>query len=190
MVQTFIVEDSKDLIYEEEKILEWREKCEALGLSGQLELIKKDKSPIPFESMNTVSNRVYSTLCPTVTNYKKYNKTTIPLEVLGIIKLSEDEHYFDEIQIWYDDKTPDPLAVGILKKGSDWDRDYFILARWGDVLRPFKELKEMAIARYKKSSKLKLRTKIKEAENNLANLDLNVELYFEAENQEYNVIGF
>lgn len=189
MVQTFIVEESKDLIYDSDKISEWKNKCIELGLSEQLKLSEENKSPIPFENMNEVSKRVYETLCPAIVEYKKYGKTTIPLEVLGLIKLAEDEGYFDYIEIWYDDKSPDPLAVGVVKI-NDWKRENFLMARWGDVLRPFNELMKMAIQRYKKKSTLDLKNKIAEASNKLENIDLNVERYFNADNNSYDVIGF
>lgn len=186
MIQSFLVEETKELIYDSDKIQEWKQKCEELGLSEQLALAEPNKSPIPFEHMNTVSNRVYSTLCPQKIDYRKYNKTTIPLEVLSLIALAEKEQYFNEVEIWYDDKTPDPLAVGILKKDS-WNRDYFIIASWGDVLRPFEELKETAIKVYKNSSLLSLKRNLAETNQKIANIDNNVALYFDAQVEAYAV---
>lgn len=189
MVQKFIVEETKELIYETEKLDEWKELCSGLGLENQLNLAETNKSPVPFEFMNEVSKRVYQTLCPTIVKYREYKKTPIPLEVLGLIKLSEDEHYFDEIQIWYDDKSPDPLVVGIIKS-SDYGRDEYLIAKWADVLRPFDELRQMAITRYKSTSILKLKAKISDTQNKLDNVEVNTELYFSAENQAYDVVGF
>lgn len=189
MGQIFVIEETKELIYETEKLEEWKEKCAELGLQNQLALAEPNKSPIPFEFMNEVSRRVYETLCPTIVKYRDYKKTPIPLEVLGLIKLSEDEHYFNEIQIWYDDKSPDPLAVGKNKEG-EWAYQYYLIAKWADVLRPFEELHQMAIDRYKRASILKLKAKISDTQNKLDNIDTNTELYFAAENQNYDVIGF
>lgn len=189
MIQKFIVEETRELIYETEKLDEWKEKCQELGLENQLALAETNKSPVPFEFMNEVSKRVYETLCPTSVKYREYKKTPIPLEVLGLIKLSEDEKYFDEIQIWYDDKSPDPLVVGLIKT-SEWGHDRYLIAKWADVMRSFEELRQMAIARYKASSALTLKRKISEAQNKLDNVEVNTELYFAAENQTYDVIGF
>lgn len=144
MIQSFIVEESKELIYDSDKIQEWKEKCEELGLAQQLALANHEKSPIPFECMNTVSLRVYETLCPAREDYKLYHKTTIPLQVLSLIALSEKEGYFSRIEIWFDDKTPDPIAVGFIKDG-EWASKQYAIARWGDVLRPFDELKTKAV---------------------------------------------
>ena len=42
-----------------------------------------------------------------------YDKTPIPVEILDLVALSINENYFKEIEIWYDDKNPDPVCVGI-----------------------------------------------------------------------------
>jgi hypothetical protein len=127
--------------------------------------------------MNEGMTRVYQTLCPNKTEFQSYKNTTIPLEVLKQIAFSVKEKHFDNIQIWADDKEPDPLVVG---RRSQWynnakdkngrhiyfddkleckahpDNDnnayetnvkYYIVARWGDELRDFSELKEKALAR-------------------------------------------
>lgn len=189
MVQKFIVEEATELIYDSDKIQEWREKCEELGLEKQIALANGDKSPIPFEHMNTVGERVYETLCPKKETYKMYHKTAIPLEVLSLIALSEKEGYFEKIEVWYDDKTPDPIAVGYVKEGAYSYKKYAI-ARWGDVLKPFDELKEKAISVYRNSSLLSLKKKLQETQSKLENVDLNTQLYFDAQNQSYDVIGF
>lgn len=189
MVQTFLIEESKELIYDSDKIEEWKEKCSELGLNKQLDLCAPDKSPVPFEFMNTVTMRVYEQLCPAKSKYKEYDKTAIPLEVLSLIALAERERYFESIEIWYDDKSPDPLAVGYIKKG-EWSRDLYLIARWGDVLRPFEELKERAISLYQRVGRLNLERRISESQYLLANIETNTALYFEAQTESYNVVGF
>ena len=189
MVQTFLVEETTELIHDDQKLGEWKQKCEELGLTAQLELANPEKSPIPFESMNTVSQRVYETLCPSRVNYKEYRKTAIPLEVLGLIHLSVNEGYFEKIDIWYDDKTPDPIAVGLVKISS-YQYDYFTIARWGDVLRPFEELKTLAIQRFINSSKIQIKTKIADYNNKLENVENNAHRYFEVQADNYDVVGF
>ncbi len=191
MVQSFLVEESKELIYDADKLSEWKQKCEALGLSDQLALAATDKSPIPFEAMNEVSLRVYSTLCPEMRDYKKYNRTTIPLEVLALIHLSVNEGYFKSVEIWYDDKAPDPLAVGFTQaKGEYSHRDNFLIARWGDMLRPFEELKSLALTRYTHASRLSLQSKISDLQHRLENVEVNSARYFEGDAQYYDVTGF
>ena len=190
MVQSFLVEESKELIYESDKLEEWKQKCEELGLSDQLALTSEDKSPIPFEHMNTAMKRVYETLCPEKVDFKKYKKTTIPLEVLSLIHLSVNEGYFNEIEIWYDDKTPDPLVVGVNKTGEYEARDYYTIARWGDVLKPFDELKTLALARYTDTATINLKHKLSETQSLLDNVKTNCERYFDVQVEYYNVTGF
>lgn len=191
MVQSFLVEESKELIFDTDKLEEWKQKCEELGLSGQLELTSPEKSPLPFEFMDTVTKRVYETLCPSKVNFKEYKKTAIPLEVLSLIHLSVNEKYFHEIQIWYDDKSPDPLAVGVNKPNGEWGlQEHYTIARWGDVLKPFTELKELAIARFTNSSMLTLKGKIAELTNKLENVQLNSQRYFDSQAEHYEVTGF
>lgn len=188
MVQTFVIEETEELIYDSDKIQEWKEKCEALGLSEQLALANPDKSPVPFECMNTVSQRVYGTLCPAKLDYKKYGRTPIPIEILSLIALSEKEGYFNAIQIWYDDKSPDPLAVGRI--GNEWSGKLYLIGRWGDVLRPFEELKEMAITVYTRVESLKLKANISDLQHKLENINVNTARYFDAQAESYDVIGF
>lgn len=190
MVQAFIVQEAEELIYDSEKIDEWKAKCEELGLSEQLNLAKKDKSPIPFNCMNAVELRVYETLCPAKIDYKKYNRTAIPLEVLSLIALSEKEGYFDEIQIWYDDKSPDPLAIGNIKNSDGWGHKTYSIARWGDVLSDFSQLKSKAIDVYKNTVRISLTRKIVDTKALLQNIDINAEAYFDAQIDHYNVAGF
>lgn len=189
MVQSFLVEEAKELIYDTDAIESWKAKCQELGLEKQLELAQPGKSPVPFEYMNTVSQRVYETLCPTKSNYRDYRKTAIPLEVLSLIALAVQEGYFAEIEVWYDDKTPDPLVVGKVKKGA-YTYDQFLIARWGDVLQPFEKLKEKAIKVYHRSSQINLKAKIADYTNKLAVLDNSVQQYFDCQADEYTVVGF
>lgn len=189
MVQTFVIEETKELIYDSDKIQEWKEKCEALGLTEQLQLANPDKSPIPFECMNTVSERVYTTLCPAKVNYKKYGRTPIPIEILSLVALSEKEGYFESIEIWYDDKSPDPIAVG--RTGlNEWSGKKYLIGRWGDALRPFDELRQMAIQIYKRVESSNLKQKIADMSFKLENIDTNTDRYFNAQVESYDVVGF
>lgn len=185
MTETFLVEEVKELTYDNEQLEEWKNKCNELGLENQLALADPDKSPIPFECMNTVQQRVYQTICPTSERYKDYGRTAIPLEVLSLIALAEKENYFDLIQIWYDDKAPDPIAVGIV--GSEWSGRKYMLARWGHELKPFAALKEEAIARFKESTGIALRRAIATQTEKLTNLDNNVKAYFDGQIAQYEV---
>lgn len=112
MVETYFNTELEDITFEVEKLDEWKELTKELGLENQLNLTKSSNSPIPFPYMNLVMNRVYETLCPRKVDYKEYKITPIPLEVLKMIKLAVNDNHFTIIEIWYDDKTPDPVVIG------------------------------------------------------------------------------
>lgn len=182
MVQTYVIEETKELIFDSSSIEEWKEKVNALQLQGQQTLINGDKSPVPFEFMNTVTGRIFETLCPQKSSVKEYNKTPIPLEILGLIQLAVNENHFDSIEIWYDDKSPDPVAIGIRDdKQNRWVKDRYLIGRWGDVLAPLEELKIKAIAIFKKSRRIELTREIAQRKVSLDNLDVDVDAHFDAQ---------
>jgi hypothetical protein len=61
---------------------------------------------------------IFGTLCGTKVDFKTYSKTPMPLEVMRELAFCVSEKYFNEIKIWYDDKTPDPIAVGTTTRYS------------------------------------------------------------------------
>lgn len=150
MVETYIESELQDLITDAEKTDEWRKKVEELGLRGQLSLIEGKKSPIPFPIMNRAMQRVYETLCPAKMEVKEYNRTTIPARVLEMIGLCVKENYFSKLWVWFDDESPDPILVG-RHAGA-----LYLIARWGDELRSFSELRELARTKKIEDGKRKL----------------------------------
>jgi hypothetical protein len=124
VVETFLIEETVDLIYDGEKLEKWNNLVSELGLSGQSKIAKPEKSPIPFLHLKKSLVEVFHTLCPRSVNIKEFNSTPIPVEILGLVSLSEREQYFGSVQVWFDDKNPDPACVGVVetwilhKKGS------------------------------------------------------------------------
>jgi hypothetical protein len=117
VVETFVMEETAELIYDNEKLTKWKQLVQDLGLSGQELVHQPEKSPIPYMFMNQNLINIAETLCPRKEHYKDYNATPIPLEILEHISLSVNEGYFEKIEIWYDDKTKDPFAIGI---NNEW----------------------------------------------------------------------
>lgn len=117
VVETFVIEETEELIYDNEKLQKWNERVEELKLAGQTRVVKPDKSPIPFMFMNSALLNVFDELCPRHVSVEEYDKTPIPVEVLDLIALSVRENYFKEVQVWFDDKTPDPVVIGMT---GDW----------------------------------------------------------------------
>jgi hypothetical protein len=115
VVETFLIEETVDLIYDNEKLERWNNIVAELGLEGQKKITKGEKSPIPFMYLKECVKQIFTTLCPIKVPIREFNTTPIPLEILDLIALSEKEQYFSAIQIWYDDKKPDPVCVGIVE---------------------------------------------------------------------------
>lgn len=124
VVETFVIEETAELIYDNEKLDKWNELVKDLGLKGQTTIVTPEKSPIPFMFIKTGMKSVFETLCPRKVDVAEYDVTPIPVEILDLVALSKREDYFTNVQIWYDDKDPDPLCVGVLgrfiihKKGT------------------------------------------------------------------------
>ena len=113
IVETFLTEETIDLIYDNERLDKWNTYVEELGLQGQTKIVKKEKSPIPFMHLKTSYVNICKILCPAEVDIKNYNISPIPIEILDLVSLSIKEKYFDKILVWYDDKSPDPFVVGM-----------------------------------------------------------------------------
>jgi hypothetical protein len=124
VVETFIIEETQELIYDNEKLDQWNSLVAELGLHGQTKIQAKDKSPIPFLHMKSTLVSTMLQLCPRRVDIKDYDKTPIPVEILDLAALSVKEKYFNKIEIWYDDKTPDPVCVGIMGRWVVYRSNY------------------------------------------------------------------
>lgn len=152
VVETYIIEETQELIYDNEKLDQWNKLVGELGLTGQTKIVKPEKSPIPFLWMNQALVATFTELCPRKVLVAEYDKTPIPVEALSLVALSVKENYFEKIQVWYNDKNPDPAIVGIIKganydpKYPTWESgfEYYLLARWSDVKASLVELTERA----------------------------------------------
>jgi len=164
-VEIYLEPELSEMVGSEEVTAEWRQLAEELGMEGQLKLIEPkssgetDKNPSPYIHMNKKAENVFAILCPEVVDYKKYDKSTIPREVLKEIALAEKMKFFDQICIWYDDASPDPLVVGYIKMGT-YEYVKHMVARFGDELLPFEELERKSINRLKKRMTDKLKSSL------------------------------
>lgn len=193
-VETFFQEEVTELIYDNDKLEEWKRLNESLGLTGQQSLAKPDKSPIPFMFMKESVNSIFQVLCPRETEYKSFDITPIPLEILKLISLSVEEGYFSTILIKWDDQTPDPVVIGQVKKYGEWqnynwdtakeasealgkevskwncETKNYLIGKWGDVKYSMDQLAEMAKGRHMKSERKRLEDYIADYEKQLEQL--------------------
>jgi hypothetical protein len=178
VVETYIIEETQELIYDSERIEKYQQLCDELGLTGQATIQVKDKSPIPYLFMNTSLVNVFTTLCPMKVDISKYNKTPIPVEILELVALSKRENHFDEFQIWYNDADPDPVCVGVRKNSAfdrsypTWDRglDKWLIGRWADVKASLATLTEKARIIYCTTQKLVYEKNIRDAQRSIEDI--------------------
>jgi len=124
VVETFVIEETQELIYDNEKLDKWNSLVGELELKGQTSIVSKDKSPIPFMHLKQSLIEVFRCLCPREVDVKDYNITPIPVEILELIALSKRENYFSRVSIWYDDKSPDPACIGVSSSFYCYDKNY------------------------------------------------------------------
>lgn len=173
MTQIFI-EPELDNLHEVENSTEWQSICEELGLQGQKQL--SEKSPVnmapPYMFLDPKTQRIIKTICPVGVLANNYSVSTIPLDILQEIKKCKDHGWYDEIKIFYDNISPDPFVIGILKsKTNTWQKDYHLIARWGAELLPFEELEIKAVNRLRTGIKQRMFEMKSKIDFALTNLD-------------------
>lgn len=179
VVETFFIEETQSLVYSQDDLTKWSDLCSFLELPNQASLSKEEMSPVPFLWMNSALYNIMSTLCPRKEGLIEYNKTPIPLEALEVIALSKREKYFDLIEVWYDEGSPDPCIIGYIFDGTrndDWmKKSYakkYLLARWADVKSSLKELTQRAYNRFVSEQKISLQENIRRQQRELEDLEL------------------
>lgn len=130
--------ENESLILDEEQLNEYNKLATELGLQPK-EREEKKQTPNIYPCLNQAMKKQLEALCPTKTPAEKYTRSTIPVEVLRVYKYAKDNEMFDEFQIWYADKEPDPLLIGrrwqtqeAKEKDYSWMKDDYLIARWGD----------------------------------------------------------
>jgi len=223
MVELYFEKELSDVIFDNDTLDEYKNLINELGIKGQMELAKGTKTPIPFPWINTSMTNICNTLCPKKVSINEYNKAPIPLDVLKQLKFAIGEKYFERIEVWYDDKTPDPFLIGITaqrygyikyqqrdvriqnEKGDNYfnneqdyeaaieftlikhpgecgkvqysDKEKYLIARWGDHLRDFKELAKLATERIIEEVGTELIASIAKAQEKLNTIKQNAPLY-------------
>lgn len=186
IVETFFVEETTNLIQDNEALAKWNEKVEELELHGQRTVVKIDKSPIPFLWMNSSIISTFEVLCPTQVDISNYDKTPIPVELLDIVSLCKKDQYFDLIEVWYNEKQKDPVIVGYCydaKEGqSDWVKKFYakkyLIGRWADVKASIDQLVERARRLFFNSETVRLKQEIRDRQRNLEDLETAIDTKF------------
>lgn len=171
MVETFEAKEAVGLMEPGVELDAWNALVDALGLDGQKKLVEVPQSgPVPFMYINAALRAQLKILCPREFKLDAYDLTPIPVVILGLVKQAKDAKWFDEMQVWADDKSPDPVLIGIREKAQ------YLIGRWGAEDHPFEKLREMAKARWIRDTRAMLNLKIEEAKSNLAHIEDKAEL--------------
>jgi hypothetical protein len=181
-VELYIIEETQELIYDNEKLDQWNNLVAELGLTGQAQVVKTDKSPIPFLWMNSALVKVFEELCPSKSKVEDYSKTPIPVEALSLVSLSKKEG--DKIEVWFNEKSPDPAIVGykFTRGTSDWERNWYaekyLLARWSDVKATLEELTTRAKNLFTLRRTNELKDSIKRQQRELEDVEIEANKLF------------
>jgi hypothetical protein len=165
---------------DEKEAEEIRTIAEEMGLSRQLAFVSGGISTptgvFPFREMTKQERIVYENLMASKDDIVNYAGSVIPLRGLQIAQVAGNPCYGPGLQVWHTGSPgEDPLLVGKRTHPErSWERQYFILARWGETLKPLKELTEEAIAKLVIKTKSDLETLIATATQTLSNLESTV----------------
>ena len=176
---------SKALVLDESKEKDVFAAIDQLGLKGQKALIERGNGNlIPFPKMNASEQRVWGEYCPDKKKLEDYGATLIPYEILTLIQLVDQRGYFKDqpavgkekpklgwIEVWSESREDiDPLLVGCIGENT-YSNDKYLLGRWGIALRPFEDIRKIAIEGWKAKRKAA-------AEAQLATLDHDANTHF------------
>jgi len=173
LVETFeVTEVSCDGVveFEQEQIA----LIEKMGLEGQQGLIKTgeegEKNLLPYRKMTAEEKIVYETICPTKCKLNGYADSAIPLRVLQVAAhVSSLE--MGTLRVWAADNSDVKDPVLVLETGSNYSYQYYILARWGEVLESFQKLKVQAFAKLKSRKREMLKSLIPVVQSRLGKVD-------------------
>ena len=228
-VEIYQNQELNDITFDKESLDEWRQLASEMGMQNQLDFVRKASSPIPYPNINSSMRTIFKTLCPSFAEMEKYTKSPLPLEVMRQIAFSVRDKHFQKIEIWWDDKKIDPVAVGITEKFYIYDSNYsrmrdnennetlfdtyeeakayaelvgfvyqgitptnreeYLIARWGDELKPFDTLKQEATSRLMEKYEAELKVEIEEKTQALKLLSQNVIRYLNSEISEGQLKG-
>jgi hypothetical protein len=136
----------------QDDIAEVKTLIESLGLDGQRQFVEVPAGSInPYRRMTADEQFIYETLMPNTCKPEKYTADLIPLRVLQVLAHARSLEYFDELTVRYPALgQDDPVLIGTKNNPGGTPNDLFILARWGEALKPVHELMRLALAEKKR----------------------------------------
>jgi hypothetical protein len=171
---------------------------ESLGLTGQQTYYSPDPDPsvntrilFPYKRMTPEEIKVYSHMYPQQESIVDYDSGPIPLRVLKLIE--ENRVHFPSsarnnetgwMEIWGPQvEDPDPILVALIKDPENtWTTHHYLLARWGESLRPFSDIRADVFQRIKEKWEAKAQEVIVECDAFLQNPSAKINQYLSGEN--------
>lgn len=176
-IETYEIEEA-EWPCDEVNLDDYRQLWTKLGLKQQLENTEKDRI-IPFLQMNTALEHVWSAYCPNKSNLNNFAEL-IPLRVLKIIEKCQEKKWFEKIEIWSETRySPDPIVIGMIKEG--WNEKKYLLARWGEALKPYSEIYKLARERWIQDNVAMLNERIAKSKKDIESIDYLANKYFNGE---------
>ena len=172
--------ENEALILDEVQLAEYNDLALELGFATT-QNVEQQNVPNVYVSLNTAMEKQLKAVCPMKVDADKYNKSTIPLEVLKVYKFAKDNKMFDGFHIWYNDVDPDPMLIGWnwqsdidKEKGYNWRVNRFLIARWGDCALELPELIELGFQKMKQELMDKAQSAIDVCNSVLSNPKIHV----------------
>ena len=118
---------------------------------------------VDFQLFTKEQAGVYGVICPhreniTIDKIGEYPLPDRVKEIVNLIQVETPPRFYT-YEIWHADQfeIKDPILLGRIKDPTTnptytWYDKFYLIARWGDELKPFKELKEKAIGFMKEHS--------------------------------------
>lgn len=120
------------------------ELIEKLGLNGQKSLTDTATATrFPYPRLTKTQEIVFNALFPERSRAEDYREGIIPLRVLQVIAFCKDKPQTKQLEIWHvGSAKEDPILIG---RTGEYNSEAYLLARWGDALPSFEELKIKAL---------------------------------------------
>jgi hypothetical protein len=133
---------------------EWRRLAAECGLTTLIEKQDNGEVALAWLKLDNQTKNALKWLCPMSATLDKYNHDIPPIEALGLISYAQMTNEFTKIEIHYNDRLPDPVAIGT--KGNEaylicaWGPEEMPVERWVDkfraaILAGFDGMKKRAI---------------------------------------------
>jgi len=158
--------ENEALILDEVQLAEYNDLTAELGLQT-IEQSEEQKVPNVYAFLNSAMTKQLHAICPRHTDVKDYKKSTIPVEVLKVLKFAKENKMYEGYEIWYNDVEPDPLLIGwnyssdtAREKKYSWQKDRFLMARWGDCAMDLPKLMDLGFNKLKQELIDKAKTAI------------------------------